>query len=99
MTGYYELAKGLLIAHRNVSAAETAPARKVAVAHLDGMCDAAHRLGLGMTPTAVRVAVAEVLRSAGTRPAPNLSSRAGVEPTRAWDAVTAGALDDVLRQL
>jgi hypothetical protein len=87
-----DLAAGLVRAHRDLTDAATAPARVRAAAYLDGMTDAAHRLGIGMTPTAVRVAVADTVRAAGPRPGFAATSRASGDAVRAWDGATAADL-------
>lgn len=63
------LAVRLLSAHRALARASRPIDRRIAGARLDGMCDAAHALGVGMTPAAVRIATADTVNGSGQRPA------------------------------
>ena len=93
---YDKLAAGLLHKHRAIDLADGPKARQIAAAHFNGMCDAANRLGIGMTPDAVHLAVLDVVRSAEPRPAYNPTDTTAL---KAYDAEQAAFLANVLRDL
>lgn len=90
---FAELASGLAIAAANLKEAERPIDRRVAAAYLDGMCSAAHRLGLGMTETHVRTAVAEATRSMTRRPPAATAQRAAWQEI--WSAFVLRAITGV----
>jgi hypothetical protein len=91
------LATGLLNRYRAVGLASGPKAREIALAHFKGMCDAAYRLGLGMTPDAVFLAVLDTITSSDPRPA--FSATGSNEALKAYDAEQAASLADVLKGL
>jgi hypothetical protein len=93
----HKLARGLLAAHRELYS--TTPRTKnhaVAAARLDGMCDAAYAMGIGGTPTGVRLATKDVLDAGGVRPTAGIAFPKGV---RSFDTELANRLDRVLADM
>lgn len=82
------LAGALAASYRKVDAAPRPVDRKQALAHFQGMCDATHAFGFGMTPHAVWMVVADAVQAAG--PYPGMT--ADNTPRKRWTAQTTRAI-------
>lgn len=94
-TALVRLSRGLLASMYAIHEADGPKARQVATARFGGMCDAAHRLGIGMTPDHVHLTTQDVFATGGARPA------GGAFPghRKAFDAAQAERLADLLRDI
>jgi len=94
------LARGLLRAYRTLEDTVGRPKdRQIAKAHLNGMCDAAHRIGIGMTPDAVYLATMDATRESPARPTPAVTSPRMMADVKDHDAAQAERLAVMLDNL
>jgi hypothetical protein len=96
--GLATLARRLVTAYRTWAHAKRPIDQKVTEAYVDGMCEAVHAFGLGMTPFAIRLAVKTAYDASECR-RPRLMVTGDNAVLKAYDAAVAKTLAASLADL